>query len=72
MSLNTLFKGKKVKTPLGYGKSVTRKIEDIKENVHKYTNGKVVFVNYSVKFTNDESIIFNSLNDIEFVKSIFN
>ena len=68
MGLNTLFKGKKVIKRLGYGRTVTRKIADIKENVHKYSNGIVAFVNYSVTFTNGELEIFNSLNDIEFKK----
>lgn len=71
MSLNTLFKGRRVKKQLGYGEATTRRIADIKENIHKYSNGEVVFVNYSVKFKNGDEEIFNSLDDIEFVKSIF-
>ena len=72
MSLNTLFKGRKVKKQLGYGKVVKRKIDDIKENVHRYTNGEVVFVNYSVKFTNGDTEIYKSLDDIDFVKPLLN
>ena len=72
MSLNILFKGRKVKKQLGYGRVVKRKISDITENVHRYINGKVVFVNYTVKFTNGETEIYNSLNDIDFVKPLLN
>jgi len=71
MGLNTLFKGKKVIRRLGYGRTVTLKIADIKENVHKYSNGIVAFVNYTVKFTNGETEIYNSLDDIEFKKQLW-
>ena len=71
MSLNVLFKGKKVNIHLEYNKVVRLKIADIKENIHKYTNGDVAFVNYSILFTNGEIKIYNSLNDIDFSKPIF-
>ena len=68
MSLNIVLKGRKVKLNLGYGKSVTRKISSIKENIHRYSNGDVVFKNYTVDFTNGDQQIYNSLDDINFVK----
>lgn len=66
MSLNQLFRGKKVRKQLGYGKFITLTISDIKENFHKYSNNKVVFKNYTVTFTNGETEIFDSLEDINF------
>ena len=69
--LNKLFKGKKVRKALGYGKSVKLKIMDIKENIHRYTNGQVAFKNYTVEFSNGTTEIFNSLNEIDFCKTIF-
>lgn len=71
MSLNTLFKGKRVRRQLGYRRSVKLKIADIKENIHRYSNGMVALRNYTVKFTNREVVIYNSLDDIDFVKTIF-
>ena len=71
MSLNTILKGRKVKTDLGYGKSVIRTISDIKENIHKFSNGVVVFKNYSVYFTNGDLKIYKSLDDINFVQPLF-
>lgn len=68
MSLNQLFKGRIIKKSLGYGKFKKLKIADIKENVHKLTNGEVVFKNYSVILPNEELEIFDSLDDIVFCK----
>ena len=71
MGLNTLFKGRKVRITLGYGKSVILTINSINENVHRYINGEAPFLNYTVHFTNKEERIFNSLDDINFVKPTF-
>ena len=66
MSLNNLFKGKKVRKQLGYNKSVILTIADIKENVHRDSRNQPVFKNYTVKYTNGEVEHFNSLEKIDF------
>jgi len=66
MSLNQLLKGKKVVIELGYDKKVALKIDHIKENVHRYSDRKVAFKNYSINFTNGDLKIYNSLDDIVF------
>lgn len=66
MSLDQLFKGKRVMKDLGYKKFKLLKIESIKENIHRYSDKKVAFKNYSVIYVGGELEIFNSLDDINF------
>ena len=70
--LNNLFKGKKVKKSLGYGKYVILEIANIEERTHRFSNGNSAMRNnWMITFTSGDVVCVERLDDLPFVKPFF-